>query len=317
MMLRLMSVLLLLFFLIGCSDSSSNPSLKSVGLLVENTIDDQGWNSKGYQGLLNIHANLNVDVFLEEGIDNESKARAAIEKFVKEDVNLIFGHGHVFASYFSELGSDFPDVHFVSFNGDVTGDNVTSLQFDGYAMGYFGGMVAGEMSQTNKVGVIAAFPWQPEVQGFVDGASYLDKAIAYVEYVGDWSDVDKAMHLHDKLKAKGVDVFYPAGDGYHIQVIEEIKRDGDFAIGYVGDQSDLGEATVLTSTVQHVDSLYELVAERFQNGELEAGNLSYDFKDGVISLGAFSTVVPETVQEQVEGAIATYVGTDRLPHQTE
>ncbi|WP_332689265.1 BMP family ABC transporter substrate-binding protein [Halalkalibacter lacteus] len=308
-------LLLLLIQLIGCSNSSSTPStINRVGLLLEDTIDDQGWNSKGYQGLLNIHSNLNVDVVFKENINTEEKVRKAVESFVTDDVNLIFGHGRFFADLFTELGTTYPDIHFVSFNGEVQGDNVTSLHFDSYAMGYFAGMVAAAMTETGDVGVIAAHNWQPEVEGFHDGASLSGlKTNVHLKFVEGWTNSDVALTYFDDLKRTGVDVFYPAGDGYHLDLIEQIRKEGLYVIGFVGDQSDLGESTVLTSTVQHVDYLYELVAEQFNKNELGPGNLRFDFQDGVISLGDFSSKVPEGIQLQVEEAIRNYIETGELP----
>ncbi|MFC0557707.1 BMP family ABC transporter substrate-binding protein [Halalkalibacter alkalisediminis] len=305
-------LLLLAILLIGCADANTS-SINRVGLLLEDTIDDQGWNSKGYQGLLNIHSNLNVEVTFKEDMNTEPKVTKAIEEFVTDDVKLIFGHGRFFAEFFTEIAPDYPDVHFVSFNGEVEGTNVTSLHFNSYAMGYFAGMVAAAMSETGHVGAIAAFPWQPEIKGFEAGAALYGNSNAHVNYVEDWADSEKALSYFEQLKDVGVDVFYPAGDGYHVQVIEEARKEGLYAIGFVGDQSDLGESTVLTSTVQHVDHLYELIAELYYKQQLETGNLQFDFADGVISLGAFSTKVPEELKQKIEEAVRVYMETGELP----
>ncbi|GAE25265.1 positive regulator of comK [Halalkalibacter wakoensis JCM 9140] len=312
---RLLVLLLPFILLLGCSTIQTQTSQENrVGLLLEETIDDQGWNSKGYQGLLNIHSNLNFDVMFLENMNTEGKVKKAVEDFIREDVNLIFGHGRYYADLFTELGKEYPDVHFVSFNGEVSGDNVTSLHFDSYAMGFFAGMVAAAMSESGDVGVIGSFDWQPEIKGFKDGAMLsLPSANIHMNFVHDWSNTEKALSFFYELKETGVDVFYPAGDGFHVDVVEEIRKEGLYAIGFVGDQTDLGESTVLTSTVQHVDSLYELVAEQYYKTELQSGNIHYDFEDGVISLGQFSSRVPEAIKGKVEKAIQHYIETGELP----
>ncbi|WP_332634561.1 BMP family ABC transporter substrate-binding protein [Halalkalibacter flavus] len=312
---RILLLLLLPILLIGCSNINSQSSIENrVGLLLEDTIDDQGWNSKGYQGLLNIHSNLNIDVIFMEDMNTEAKVNKAVEEFAESKVNLIFGHGRFYADLFTELGPKYPNIHFVSFNGEVDGDNVTSLHFDSYAMGFFAGMVAAAMSENGDVGAIAAFDWQPEVKGFHDGATLNNtKTTVHLKYVEDWTNSNMALSLFEELKQEGVDVFYPAGDGYHVEVIEEIRKEGLYAIGFVGDQTDLGESTVLTSTVQHVDYLYELVAKSYYKHELEAGNLRYDFQDGVISLGEFSSSIPEDIIVQIKEAVKTYTETGELP----
>ncbi|MDT8859623.1 BMP family ABC transporter substrate-binding protein [Alkalihalobacillus sp. MEB130] len=308
-------LLLLPILLIGCSSISSHSSSENkVGLLLEDTIDDQGWNSKGYQGLLNIHSNLNIDVVFMENMNTESKVKKAIEDFDEQNVNLVFGHGRFYADLFTQLGTEYSHIHFVSFNGEVEGENVTSLHFNSYAMGYFAGMLAAAMSENGNIGAIAAFDWQPEIKGFQDGASLSNSAtIVHLKFVEDWADRERALTFFDELKQEGVDVFYPAGDGYHIDLIEEIRKEGLYAIGFVSDQSDLGETTILTSTVQHVDYLYELVAKRYYMDELHSGNLHYDFQDEVISLGEFSSSIPEEIKRKLEEAVQNYIKTGELP----
>lgn len=181
---------------------------------------------------------------------------------------------------------------------------------------FLGGMVAGEMTKTEKVGVLAAFEWQPEVNGFFEGAYYQNENVhVEIEYVQDWNDELMAMSLLTKMIDKGVDVVYVAGDGYNIPVIERLKEEGLYAIGFVSEQSDLGKGTVLTSTIQHVDELYEVVAKRFNKGELESGELYFDFQDGVISMGKFSPLVEQEFQSELKDHIEQYKKSGLLPNQ--
>lgn len=314
--LRNSSIVLLLIFLIGCSTPVSSGKETKIGLLLAHNIDDQGWNTSGYQGLLNVHSKQKVDVFYKEEINTKAKALEAIKEFVKNDVNLVFGHGQSFVDIFMEIKDVYPDVHFITFNGEVSGNNITSLHFKGYAMGFFAGMLASDMSETNTLGVIAAFPTQPEVEGFVEGASFQNKSTKVkVEYVSSWDNISLALEVYERMVAEGIDVFYPAGDGYHVSIIEEVKKDGLFVIGYVSDHSDLGQSTVLTSTIQHVDTLYELVVEQFFQDQLESGNQYFDFAEGVISLGNFSSEVPLKLQQILNDAIDNYIETGKLPNE--
>ncbi|PMC40399.1 BMP family ABC transporter substrate-binding protein [Bacillus sp. UMB0899] len=316
MYLKLGFVLIILLSLSGCGQPIASGELEKVGLLVTETIDEKVWGAKGYKGLLKIQSELDVDVFYKENMKDEKSIREAIEEFDNNGVNLIFGHGSEFANYFNEISSEYPDIHFVIFNGEANGENVTSLNFDSNAMGFFGGMLAGEMTETNKVAVLAAFEWQPEVDGFFEGAYYQNENVDVdIQYVQDWNNTDVALTLLDQMIADGVDIVYVAGDGYNIAVIEKLKEEGLYAIGFVSDQSDLGKGTVLTSTVQHVDKLYEVVAKDFDNGKLENGELYYDFKDGVISLGTFSPLVDEEFKSIVLESIEEYKETGLLPNQ--
>ena len=100
---------------------------------------------------------------------------------------------------------------------------------------------------------------------------------------------------------------YPAGDGYNIPVIEQIKADNLSAIGYVTDQSNLGSHTVLTSTVQHVDKAYSIIAKKFNEGKLnEQDEYSFDFKEGVVEMGKFSSTIDDAFVKDIESDIASY-----------
>lgn len=311
---RWVTLLLLLTNLVSCSQTDTDSREVKVGLLVPDTIDDQVWGTKGYKGLLQIKSQLQIDAFYKEGITSEAATRSAVDEFVDKGVNLIFGHGSEYTTFFNDIADEYPDVHFIFFNGNTRKENVTSLNFEGHAMGFFGGMVAGKMTESNKVGIIAAFEWQPEINGFYEGVLFQnDEVDVDIGYVQNWDDGEKAIEIANKMIADGVDIIYPAGDGYNVPVIERLKEEGLYAIGYVSDQADLGKETVYTSTVQHVDQLYLLIANKFIEGNLESGNLSFDFQDDVISMGTFSPKVDQNFIGELKDYIEKYKETGDLP----
>lgn len=313
MLKRLAVLLLCLFALGGCNYAKSSGNLTKVGLLVPKTVNDQVWGTKGYKGMLKIQSQFGVDVFYKEDMNSELVVERAVKEFNQKGVNLVFGNGSEYAEYFNKFSRQFPNIHFVSFNGDAKNANTTSLSFKGHAMGFFGGMVAAHMAKTHKVGVIAAHESQPEVEGFYQGAMAENKHTRVeVEYVGNWDDSKKAVQLAQKMMDHGVDVIYPAGDGFNVPVIEKVKENGRFVIGYVSDQSDLG-TSVLTSTVQQVDTLYNKVAEQYNDGKLKSGNLSFDFQDHVISLGKYSPLVDKAFIKKMNERIEMYKKTGQLP----
>jgi transcriptional activator of comK gene len=305
----------LLILLAGCQVPWNKGELNHAGLLLEDTKNDQGWGTKGYKGLLAVQEQFGNKVYYKESIKTEQDVIESINDFKDKKVNLVFGHGKIYADIFSKIAPNYPEMHFVSFNGEVTGKNVTSFHLNSYAMGFFAGMLASEMSKNEQIGIIAAKEWQPEIEGYADGAAYQNKNVVIHQVVIDsWSDTDKALHALETMTAAGADVFYPIGDSFTIPVIQEVKKKGHYAIGYVSDHSDLGQATILTSTVQNVDNLYKLAAERMEQGTLEAGNLTFDFKDGALSFGKFSPEVPDSIQQKIKKDIENYIQTGVLPN---
>jgi len=301
--------------LTSCVKTEKNQGdLKQVGLLVSNTINDQSWGTKGYNGMLKIQARYDVDVYYKENMNSQTVVERAVKEFDQKGVNLIFGHGNEFSDYLATIAKKYPDIHFVTLNGNAINSNVTSLNFESYAMGFFAGMVAGHMTKTNRVGMIPAFEWQPEVTGFYNGVKYQNKLVQVdIKYVNQFDNEEKVLQILDKMMSDNSDIIYPAGESFSVPVIERIKENGLYAIGYVSDQSYLGNKTVLTSTIQHVDVLYEWIADKFNKGEMESGNLTYDFQDGLISLGTFSPLVDQEFIDELNGAIDKYKETGKLP----
>ncbi|MGE6630968.1 BMP family ABC transporter substrate-binding protein [Bacillus sp. NPDC077027] len=315
---RLVMIFSFLLILTACSQAPLKGHIEKVGLLVPDTINDQVWGTKGYKGLLNIQSKYNVDVYYKEGMIDKSEIVDAIEEFHNKGVNLMIGHGSEYSDIFNIISEDYPDIQFITVNGEKPqADNVTNVTFKGEAMGFFGGMTAAHMSKTHKIGILATYDWQGEVDGFIKGAKYQDAHVQVLaEFVENWDDTNRAVKLYKKLKKQGADVVYPAGDGYNIPVIEQIKSDNLSAIGYVTDQSNLGSHTVLTSTVQHVDKAYGIIAKEFNDGTLkEKSEYSFDFKEGVIEMGKFSSTVDASFVKKVEHDIATYKKTGKLPNE--
>ncbi|RKQ32619.1 BMP family ABC transporter substrate-binding protein [Oceanobacillus halophilus] len=291
-------------------------NVQNVGMLLDSKIEGNAWNESGYEGLLRIEKKFDTDVYYKENIDTERKIRDAVDELVHDGVNLIFGHSSIYGNHFSELARYYPDVHFVYFNGGIYNDNVTSLNFNSHAMGFIGGMVAAEMTKTNKVGVIAAYLWQPEIEGFYEGVKYQNpSAVVEIDYIKSWDDTEMAVRIYEEMENKGVDVFYPIGDAYSEEIIKKAKEDSLYAVGYVEDQLKLAPDTVLTSTIQQLDKLYELTAEKFDKGKLEGDILTFDFQDEVISIGAFNKNVPEEFQEYINETVEYYMDSNLLPNE--
>jgi transcriptional activator of comK gene len=312
---RSVIIFLSLLLLTSCAGDGDGGNLKKAGLLIPDTINDQAWGTKGYKGMLKIQSHYNIDVYYKENMNSQTVVERAVKEFNQKGVNLIFGHGNEYVEFFRTISKKYPDIHFITFNGDATNKNVTSLSFEGYAMGFFAGMVAAYMTETGRVGIIPAHDWQPEVQGFYDGVQYQNKNVTVdTKFVGEFDDDDTALKHLDSIIENGSDIVYPAGDGYSVPVIERLKGKGLYAIGYISDQSDLGESTVLTSTVQNVDVLYEEIAKQFDKGELSSGNLSFDFQDDVISLGKFSPDIDQQFLAKLKEQIDHYKETGKLPN---
>lgn len=312
--LAVVSVLMMLSILSSCSSSPAQKQLQNVGMLLSENISDQVWNEKGYQGLVSLGEKFGIDVFYKEKIVTEKEIIEAVEEFSNKGVNLIFGHNSHYGKYFADIAENYTHIHFVYFNGSYAAENVTSFTFDTHAAGYFAGMLSGKMTATNKVGIVAAYEWQPEIEGFFEGVKNANPEVEVeLAFLNDWNDTQTANDVYQQMKLGGTDVFYPIGDAFSKEIIKQAEKDDVYAIGYMTDQSELAEDVVLTSTVQHVDELYHYVAEQMNEGNLTGELKTVDFQDGVVSLAPFNDEVPVSYQYEMNQAIEHYTETGLFP----
>ncbi|MFC4735326.1 BMP family ABC transporter substrate-binding protein [Bacillus daqingensis] len=307
----------LLLITTACASAEERDRME-VGLLLTHPIEEQEWNRQGYEGVLQLQSDYDAEVHVMEGITNFEETAEAVEQLADEGVNLLFGHGSIYSDMFLQLNNDYEDIHFISFNESASAENVSSMHFEGYAMGYFAGMLAAEQSVSGHIAVIGAFPYQPEVQAFAEGARWHDPDIQVsARMTESWIDDHAAVHYLDELADEHADVFYTAGDGFSEAAIERAADRGVHVIGYVTDQSSVSQETVLTSTLQHVEELYLTAADRFLNGTLEPGRHSFDFADGAISFAPFGPAVEEETKEWINEMVQSYAEDGKLPHESE
>ncbi|PTL38046.1 BMP family ABC transporter substrate-binding protein [Alkalicoccus saliphilus] len=311
-------ILLLLFLflpLTACTQAAEDEELV-IGLLLTYEAGQQEWNERGYEAVHRLEEDFGAEVHIRENTKSPGDVRQAVRELEEEGVSLLFGHGAVYADMFMNLKDTYPDVHFVTFNEPVSGENITSVHFEGYAMGYFAGMLAAEQSETGRIAAVGAYPYQPEIHGFADGADYQQSGTEIaLRFTESWVDREAALS-HLKNLPDETDVVYAAGDGFHQEIIEQAEKADIYTIGYLGDNDSDGEM-VLTSTVQHVEKLYEETASEYVDGTLKPGNRRVDFQDGFISLGAFGPAVDEETKEWLEHIVEEYKETGLLPHEQE
>ncbi|MDY0407879.1 BMP family ABC transporter substrate-binding protein [Paracerasibacillus soli] len=279
------SYVIMFLFITMLAACSNDGGIEKVGILTEGTLDEKVWDQKGYDALLQLKDEHDFNIYTKTNINNKNNTIDAVDELSRQGVNLIFGHSSNYGRDFVEIASHYPDLHFVYFNGSLTSENVTSLNFDSHAMGFFAGMLAAKMTKTNQVGVIAAYEWQPEIEGFFEGVKFENPdSQVRVDYIYDWNDKDIAVHIFEKMREKNVDVFYPTGDSYSKEIIRKAYEDHVYAIGYLDDEAELFPNTVLSSTVQHIDKLYEFATKQLANNKLNGKVYTFDFQDDAITM---------------------------------
>ncbi len=168
---------------------------------------------------------------------------------------------------------------------------------------YLAGMLAGGITKTNTIGVVAALPI-PEVDrivnAFIDGVKATNTdATVKVTFINSFFDPTTAKQAALAQVAQGADVLFAERAG----VIEAAKEKNLPVIGMMVNQKSEAPHNVLTSLVWNMQPTVEHVIAQYKNGTLtdQGNNLGkYSFmKNGGSSLAPINRNVPGGVPQSL------------------
>lgn len=284
----------------GGSGASPSAATKKVAVLFPGLVDDQSWNQAGYEGLKKAEAE-GVTIAYTEKVTQDQQVEV-FRNYAQQGYNVVVGHGGEYMDAALQVASEFPDVQFVVTNGNKSAANVTSLALSYGDMGYLSGVLACSMTKSNKIGLVVGetIPIANDaIKGWKDGCARVNpNATVNVSVTGDWADVDKAREAALALVADGADVLGHLLDAADAGVFAAAEDKGVWSIGLYGDQSKLGPKTHIGAAFADAGLVVYKAATEPLDGQVHMEGV----KEGVVSFGAFSDAVPQTVRDAVKAA---------------
>ena len=286
-----------------------------VAMLLPGSISDAGWNALAYEGLKEIEKQLGAEISHAEArtpTDQEEQFRA----YALDGYNMVFGHGYEFQDPAKAVAPDFPETIFITSSGGTITDNISPTNFRVEQPAYLLGMIAGMMTQTNKLGVMGGQNI-PSVNStfmaFEGGAKSVnpDVEVSWV-YVGNWEDIGKGKELSLAQINEGVDFLFPNADAAGLgayEAAELAQKEGKtvYAFGANRDKSDISPTTVIANAVITPNAFVK-IAKIIKEGKFKPQIYTFNMlTDEAITLTynpALKDKVPEDVQKAVEDAKA-------------
>ena len=302
-------LIFVMVLLVGLIVSPAYAQTPRIGLIfAEGGLGDQSFNDAAYRGLMQAKDELGVDVVYVEPADiaeMEEHQRA----YADLDLDLIIVIGFIHQSALVEVSAVYPHINFAIVDDVVDNPNVTSLVFGEHEGSFLVGVLAGLMSETNKVGFVGGME-VPLIRkfevGFVEGATYANPDVeVLVNYAGAFDDPGRGRELAISQNERGADIVYHAAGGTGSGVIDAAVANGFYAIGVDSDQDYMAPGIVLTSMVKRVDTAVFEVIKSVVDGTLEAGVRSFGIEDGGVGTSEFTytkDLIPEAVFDAIEDA---------------
>lgn len=213
---------------------------------------DEPWVARIHAALMRAKQELGIEYTWVDNVD-ATKLEQILRHYAEDGVDLVMGDSFGVEQLTRAVAFDYPDTAFVFGSGEGPVQPNFGV-FDNWIHepAYLAGMVAGQMTKTNKIGVVGAKPI-PEVNrlanAFCAGAKAVNELIACdCVFIGSFYDPARAKAMASTMIGTGVDVVYAERLG----AIDAANEQSVMAIGNLADQNVLAPETVVTSVVWDV-----------------------------------------------------------------
>ena len=304
MMRRLLTTLSVLILIMGLDIGSfaagaqeEGAAGKRVAVLFPGLVDDQSWNQAGFEGLTRLKEE-GAEIAYTERV-NQSQQVEVFRNYAQQGYDIIVGHGGEYMDAALQVAAEYPDLQFVVTNGNKGADNVTSFTLSYRDMGILAGALAGLMTESNKLAIVAGQEIPVAlgaVEGFQEGVARVNpEAEVNVTYTGSWEDVDKAREAALALISDGADGVWHVLDAADAGVLSAAEDEGVMAIGLYGDQSELAPNAHIGAIIADASELVYAAGSQALDGQVHDEGIAA----GVVSIGHYSDAVPQEVQDQI------------------
>ena len=270
--------------LVGCgsNESTSSDDVITVGMITDvGGVHDESFNQTSWEGLQAVQKELGKDKVELKCLESTQEADYVpnIEQLVEEEADLIIGVGYKLADAIETAAKNYPEQQFaiVDHSYENQPENVTSLIFEGNTAGYLVGLVAGRMTETNKVafmGGIESVVLKEFEVGYKAGVKDANEnAEVLVQYANSFSDAAIGKSIANSMFSNGVDVAFQCAGAVGNGVIEAAKESNKMAIGVDKDQNSLAPDNVITSAMKNVNVAVADLVRALVDGSYVAGEV--------------------------------------------
>jgi simple sugar transport system substrate-binding protein len=237
-----------------------------------------------------------------ENVPESADAERVIRDMASQGNKVIFGTTFGYMETMLKLAPEFKDVKFEHATGYKTADNMRTYDSRTYEGAYMAGVIAGKMSKTGTLGVVASVPI-PEVirniNSFTLGAQSSNPKIkTKVVWVNEWFNPPKETEAATSLINGGADVLFQNTDSP--AVLKTAQDKGKRAFGWDSDMTAYGPKAHLASAVINWTPYYIKATKDALEGTWSTGGVWWGVKEGAIDLVSIAEDVPAETKAKVD-----------------
>ena len=238
-----------------------------------------------------------------ENVPESADAERVIRDLAGQGNKLIFGTTFGYMEPMLKVAAEMKDVKFEHATGYKQAENMRTYDSRTYEGAYMAGVIAGKMTKSNTLGVVASIPI-PEVirniNSFTLGAQSVNpKVKTKVVWVNEWFNPPKETEAATALINGGADVLMQNTDSPAVLKTAEAK--GKRAFGWDSDMTAYGPKAHLGSAVINWGPYYVKAVREAMEGKWTGNQAAWwGVKEGAIDFVSVAADVPEDAKKKLD-----------------
>jgi len=238
-----------------------------------------------------------------ENVPESADAERVIRDLAGQGNKLIFGTTFGYMEPMLKVAADNANVKFEHATGYKQAPNMRTYDSRTYEGAYMAGIIAGKMTKSNTLGVVASIPI-PEVvrniNSFTLGAQTSNpKVKTKVVWVNEWFNPPKETEAATSLINGGADVLFQNTDSP--AVLKTAQDKGKRAFGWDSDMTAYGPKAHLASAIINWAPYYLSATRDALEGKWTGGGaVWWGVKEGAIDLVSIADDVPADTKARID-----------------
>jgi simple sugar transport system substrate-binding protein len=288
--------------------ASAKPAPLKIAFAYVGPVGDGGWTFAHDNARKAIEKEFGerVQTSFVESVPEGADAERVLRDMVGQGNRLIFGNTFGYMEPMLKVAADHPEVMFEHATGYKTAVNMRTYDSRTYEGAYLAGVIAGGMTQTGTLGVVASIPI-PEVirniDSFTLGAQSVNPKIkTRVMWVNEWFNPSKETEAATALINGGADILMQNTDSS--AVLQTAEKMGKRGFGWDSDMTAYGPKAHLGSAVINWAPYYIKSVGEALDGKWATGRAWWGVREGAIDLVSLASDVPPEVRSKLDAVKA-------------
>ncbi len=291
----------------GCASTPSrSPATADIAALFAGQINDRGFMQSGYEGLVQARTALGASTRYIDGIQPKAELlTAALRQLAQTAPRMVIAHGGQNNAAAQQVAREFPAVHFVVTQGDVTGANLSSYDVLQEESAWLAGALAGLSTRSGVVGHMSGIRVTPGLKGraaFADGLKTANpKARLLTNFSGNQDDNALSRRIALAQIDAGADIIFTMLNAGRQGVTDACRSRGVHQIGNVIDWTQVDPQVFMASAIADVSKAVFMAAQDEMAGQWKPGVIrKLGLADSAAVRLAMAASVPAAVRQQID-----------------